>query len=139
MDAERELKFIGGVVMTQNQKRFAEVYVKCGNATQAYKKVYEGSNDNTASTNGSKLLNNSEIRDYIDKLNKRIDKKNIASLEDCLKILTDIMNDDETGKTDKLKAIDLRLKTLGAYLDKVQVSSDSQINIKIDCGDADGC
>lgn len=125
--------------MTQNQKRFAEVYVKCGNATQAYKKVYEGVNDNTANVNGSKLLNKSEIRAYIDRLNQKIDKKNIASLEDCLKLLTDIMNDTETGNTDKLKAIDLRLKTLGAYLDKVQVSSDSQININIDCGDVDGC
>ena len=36
--------------MTDNQKRFAREYVKCGNATEAYKKVYKVKNDMSAGT-----------------------------------------------------------------------------------------
>ena len=121
--------------MTDNQKRFAREYVKCGNATEAYKKVYKVKNDMSAGTAGSRLLQNVNVREYIQELNKKQENKHTLDLEDCLRILTEIAEDPTSTKNERMKAIDMRMKTLGVYLQRMQIE-DSSINIKIDTGDA---
>lgn len=52
--------------MTNKQKLFVDEYLIDFNATRAYKVVYKGcKKDETARVNGSKLLTNTNVNDYI--------------------------------------------------------------------------
>lgn len=54
--------------MTEAQKRFADEYLIDLNATRAYKVAYPSvSKDETARSNGSRLLTNANVKAYIDK------------------------------------------------------------------------
>ena len=53
--------------MTEKQKIFADEYIICLNATQAYKKAYPNiKKDEVARANGSRLLANANVKAYID-------------------------------------------------------------------------
>lgn len=120
--------------LTPKQKKFSDEYLKSGNATQAAIKA--GYSPKTAKAIGAENLTKPDIIEYIQKRNDKIEKKNIASLEDILKFLTEVVNDEEANKSDRLKAADMRLKTLGAYLDRVQTTGETTIKISVD--DTDG-
>ena len=49
--------------MTPKQTAFAEKYVECGNASEAYRHAYdaENSSDTTVWTNASQLLSNTKV------------------------------------------------------------------------------
>ena len=55
--------------MNQRRRNFCVYYVKYFNATKAYLKAY-GSEYTTANTNGSMLLKNEDVRQYINELLK---------------------------------------------------------------------
>ena len=60
--------------LTQKQKQFCLEYLKDFNATRSYKKVYWVS-DETASANGSRLLANAKVQEYLsDKAQKKLEK-----------------------------------------------------------------
>lgn len=121
--------------LTPKQKKFCDEYLKCGNATQAAIKA--GYSPKTAKAIGAENLTKPYIKSYIEKRNAQVDKKQIADLEDILRFLTSIIEDEDANKSDRLKAADMRLKTLGAYLDRVQTTGETTIHISVDGGDAD--
>ena len=62
--------------MTNAQKRFCDEYLVDLNATRAYKVAYSRcKKDETASVNGSKLLRNTKVQEYISKKQKEIEKR----------------------------------------------------------------
>lgn len=122
-------------MLNERNRRFCVEYVKCGNQTEAYRTVY-GTSDTVSKANAAKLMKKPEVREYIEKLNKKQEERRILSLEDCLRILTEIAEDPTSSKNERMKAIDMRMKTLGVYLQRMQIE-DSSINIKIDTGDND--
>ena len=62
--------------MTNAQKRFCDEYLVDLNATRAYKVAYSRcKKDETASVNGSKLLRNTKVQEYIYKKQKEIEKR----------------------------------------------------------------
>lgn len=75
--------------LTPKQKAFAEEYLKDLNATRAYKTVYKSvKSDETARTNGSRLLVNANVKAYVDKMMQEVSKKRIATAEEVLEFLT---------------------------------------------------
>lgn len=55
--------------MTDKQIKFCNEYIKDFNATRAYKAVYPScKKDSTANVNGSKLLRNAKVQQYIEQL-----------------------------------------------------------------------
>lgn len=74
--------------LTTKQKRFAEEYVKCGNATQAA--INAGYSAKTAKQTGNRLLTNVDLKSYIDAISKRISKKTIMDAQEALELLTGI-------------------------------------------------
>lgn len=125
--------------MTLKQQRFCEEYIKCGNATQAYKIAYPTvKNDDVARKNGSRLLTNADIKEYIEQKNREISNSNIADMQEIKEFWTSILRDNREKSTDRLKASEFIAKTNGAFIDKVQLESDNILTININ-GEFDEC
>lgn len=74
--------------LTEKQKRFADEYIKLGNATQAAIKA--GYSKKYANTNVSKLLRNTTIKSYLAERMKSIDSERIMSAKEAVELLTGI-------------------------------------------------
>lgn len=127
--------------MTPNQQNFADEYIKCGNAAQAYRQAYPScKTQRTAETNGSKLLRNAEVLEYIANKNKEIANDRIADMQEVKEFWTGILRSGTEETKDRLKASEMIAKTNGAFIDKVQVETDKPLEINISgAGDFDEC
>ena len=77
--------------MTDAQKRFCDEYLIDLNATRAYKVAYSRcKKDETASVNGSKLLRNTKVQEYISKKQKEIEKRTEVTQDMVIKELAKI-------------------------------------------------
>lgn len=74
--------------LTEKQKRFADEYIKLGNATQAA--IEAGYSKKYANTNVSKLLQNTTIKSYLADRMKSIDSERIMSAKEAVELLTGI-------------------------------------------------
>lgn len=74
--------------LTHKQKRFAEEYVKSGNATQAA--INAGYSAKTAYRTGADNLKKTQIKSYINKLSNRLKENSIMDAQEALKLLTGI-------------------------------------------------
>ena len=72
------------------------------------------------------------MQQYLDEVNEKLDKEKILTMNECLTLLKEIAYDKENERVstaDRLSAIDKRLKTLGAYIDRKQV--DPNVNTTV--------
>lgn len=76
--------------LKQSWLTFADEYLKCGNATASYKVAYPDVTDETAASNGYKLLRNAEISAY---LNDRW-QSNAASTDELINLQSNIARAD---------------------------------------------
>ena len=109
--------------MQRLQEKFCIEFVRCGNATQAYKNAgYKVRSDNTAAVCAAKLLRNTKIQSRIAELREELDSQKIMDATERRELLTQFARDKKTGKTDRLRAMDLLNKMDGVYINKTQVS-----------------
>ncbi len=119
--------------MTDKQKRFADEYIIDSNATRAYRIAYPScKKDETAWSNGYRLLRKAEVKDYIAERLQEIASNKIATAIEVMEYLTSVMRGEETDEKlseagtlelrvatkDRLKAGELLAKRFG--LDKPQ-------------------
>lgn len=77
--------------MTDAQKRFADEYLIDLNASRAYKVAYKScKKDETANVNGSRLLRNAKVQEYISKKQKEIEKRTEVTQDMVIKELSAI-------------------------------------------------
>ena len=77
--------------MTEAQKRFCDEYLIDLNATRAYKVAYKRcKKDETANVNGSKLLRNAKVKEYIAQKQAEIQKRTEITQDKVLKELAKI-------------------------------------------------
>lgn len=74
--------------LNKRHKRFCDEYLKDFNATRAYKAIYPTAKDETAATNGGRLLRNVEVSSYLSEQLQKTEIKSIASLNDILREIT---------------------------------------------------
>ena len=133
----------------ENVKRewqiFADEYIISLNATQSYLKAYPNVTEDTARTNGCKLLANTNIKKYIDKRLASKEDERIMKQDEILMLLTAIARGEATEQTlkgegngfqilvdkgvgakDRLKALELLGKRYGTFADKVIVDVDKE-------------
>ena len=68
--------------LNDKQKKFADEYIKCLNASEAYRKAgYKSDNIGTVKNNSSKLLAKTCIQDYISEKQQKLQKKTEITLE----------------------------------------------------------
>lgn len=100
------------MALTDKQKRFCEEYVIDLNATQAC--IRSGYSEDSAKEQGSRLLTNANIQEYILELqNAKADELNIT-FNDLARIELDIAYKGEKD-SDRLRAVDQLSKKLGFY------------------------
>ncbi|MBZ1529770.1 terminase small subunit [Leuconostoc mesenteroides] len=79
--------------LTPKQKRFADEYIKTGNATQSA--IEAGYSKKTARSVGSENLTKPDISEYIAKRLEKIDKEKIAEQKEILEFMTRVMRRQE--------------------------------------------
>lgn len=127
------------------QQRFADEYIKSGNATDAYVKA--GYSKNKANTNATKLLQNTTIKKYIKERIEQVQEESLMGVTEALAISASIARgepqqayskrydhltnevDRETTYTitpdfeERQRSIDHILKVHGAYLDRKEINA----------------
>ena len=77
-------------MLTLKQKAFADYYIECGNAAEAYRKAgYK--NYKSAAVEASKALNNPKVSQYIEERQKQIEDSRIASAAEIMQYFTSVM------------------------------------------------
>jgi phage terminase small subunit len=104
-------------------ENFCVEFVRCGNATEAYKRAgYKVRSDKVAGVCAAKLLGNARVQQRIAELRREMDSHKIMDAAERRELLTQFARDEETAKPDRLKAMDLLNKMDGVYINKTQVS-----------------
>lgn len=107
--------------LTPKQKKFADLYIKTGNATSSYMDVYE-CKEKAAEANSSRLIRNDKVCEYIEERNNKLDKKTIADMEEVKEYWTNILRRDTLGVQGGLKASEYIAKTNAAFIDKTELT-----------------
>lgn len=79
--------------LTPKQKKFADEYIKTGNATQSA--IEAGYSKKYANTNAPKLLQNTTLKQYIEKCMSEIASNRVMSYTEAVELLTSIARGEE--------------------------------------------
>jgi len=111
------------IKVTEKQEMFCQLIVNgdestLNNYTTSYEKSYSCSYK-TANSRSSKLKDNLNVQRRIEFLRKKRDEKIESRFDlkvaDLQNMIADIVNDEESKDADKLKGLDMLLKTIGGY------------------------
>lgn len=143
--------------MTVKQQRFADYYIELGNATEAYLKAYPNvKKENTARTNGSRLLTNANVSAYIAERMEELKSERVADQQEILEYLTSVMRGDhqeeilrgvgegaqtiddiDVSAKDRIKAAELIGRRYAMWTDKQDVNVKGAVTFIDDIGDED--
>lgn len=119
---------MGHTNLTAKQAKFAEEYVaNGGNATDAYRKVYNAKdpNSNTIYRRAHEVLTNSKVAARIKELQEEVKKSQVFTVEQHLATLAELR--DKAKEANQygaaIKAEEARGKVAGFYTQKVDLSS----------------
>ena len=73
--------------LTQKQEKFAQLYVELGNASEAYRQAYPGSEkwkDNTIWPRSSNLLNSSKVHARVEQIQAEAKERNAVTVDSIL-------------------------------------------------------
>ena len=109
--------------MRQLMENFCLEIEQSGNGTEAYKKAgYKVKSDNAAAVGAAKLLRKAKVQQRIAELRSEMDSHKIMDAAERRELLTRFARDEDTGKADRLRAMDLLNKMDGVYINKTQIS-----------------
>lgn len=109
--------------MNERQKAFADEYIISLNAEKSANKA--GYSANYSKAQSYKLLEKIGIKEYIQKRLKQKENSRIASAEEVLETITEILRDQENKAGDRLKALELLGKRYALYVDKVEATNNN--------------
>lgn len=124
-------------MLTAKQEQFAQNIIAGMNQADAYRSAYSCKNmsDNAIYVNASKLANDAKVALRLKELRDKLAKPTIMSAQERMEWLTRLINNDDEGTTDKLKAIDIMNKMQGEYVQKVEAEVKNAVNIHIELSD----
>ena len=106
--------------LTPKQKAFCEHYAgNGGNATRAA--IMAGYSENAATVEGSRLLTNVNVFDYIRELSEPAENKRIANAIEIKEFWTSSMRDDGEKMSDRLKASEHLAKSAAMFVERIEV------------------
>jgi len=114
--------------LSQKQKLFADEYIMSGNICQSAIKA--GYSASYADKQGYKLLDIIGMREYLQERTKELDKDKRADMEEVHEFWASILRNDKLDVSDRIRVSELIGKTNGAFLSKVEQTSDMKINVE---------
>ena len=117
--------------LTPKQSLFIDHYIETFNATEAYVRVFEPKNRVTAATEGSKLLRNPQIKVEIDRRLEALRDPIIASAQQVLTFLTEMMGKEDAKDTDRIRAAELLGKRYALFTDKIDLNQQVEVEINL--------
>lgn len=119
------------MALTPRQKKFADLYIKLGNATEAARQA--GYNAKSARQMGTENLTKPSISAYIAKRMVKQDAQRVASADEVLEFYTSVMRGEkkdqfglDSSLADRLKAADSLMKRWNMVEDKKQTVPQEQ-------------
>ena len=132
--------------LTEKKKKFADYYIKTGNATESAK--YAGYSEKTAYSSGQRLLKDVEVAKYVEETMEQLKKETIADADEVLQLLTSIARGETTEENafvdkngnpvivktqvkekERIKALELLGKRYKLYVDKVEANVDGEVKV----------
>ena len=111
-------------MLTAKQEQFVQNIIQGMSQADAYRSAYPNQrmSDKTLHEAASRLMANSKIVARLTELRNELVKPSIMSAQERLEWLTRLIENDEEGTNEKLKAIDIMNKMQGEYVQKVEGS-----------------
>lgn len=118
----------GRVKLTAKQLAWIDYYKQGETATEAARLAgYKGRNHDVI---GAQNL--VKLKDHIRDRDKLLEQPRIAGMEEINAFWTEIIRDRTGDMKDRLKASELRARSMGAFLDRVQHRGDLHIEVTVD-------
>jgi phage terminase small subunit len=140
------------VKLTERQKRFADLYIELGNASEAARQA--GYSPKTAFRSGQENMQKPAIKSYIDERIAEKDSKRIAKQDEVLEYLTSIMRGEQreqvlkgvgmgeqeideidVAANQRIRAAELLGKRYGLFKESHQIEGVQQVVIQNDLDD----
>ena len=141
--------------MTEKQKMFCDEYLIDLNGTRAYKAVYSNiKSDNAAAVRASRLLDQKDINEYIQKRLKELESKRVATVQEIMEYYTSVMRGESTSSVlalagdgvqevikkppdekERLKAAEALARRFGLFKDNIDITSNGKTVIVDDIDD----
>lgn len=140
-------------MLDERQKKFADLFLETGNATESYKQAGYKAKGNAAEAAASRLLRNVKVKAYIDEIAEKNQNNRIASRDEILEYLTKVMRgelseevpvptkkgisivDVEAGIKDRTKAAELLGKRYAMWTDNKNIEGNLGVTIVDDIDD----
>lgn len=121
--------------LSERQKKFADYFIKSGNAVDSYIKAGYKAKGDAARANASRMLTKANVQEYIKSKNSLMSKSRIADMEEVKAFWSGILRgelDDmklEVKLRDKIKVSELIAKTNGAFINNLEDTVPKEIRI----------
>lgn len=111
--------------LSVKQKAFADEYLKCGNAAEAYRNAgYK--NFRSASVEANKTLNNPKVAAYIAERQKQIEDRRIADVSEVLQFFSSVMRGEVKDQFEMDAALSDRLSAGRELMKRYDKSDDGK-------------
>lgn len=117
--------------LTPKQSLFIDHYIETLNGTESYERAFKPKNRHLASVEGSKLLANPSIKAEIDRRLEALRSPLIASAQQVLTFLTEMMGKEDAKDTDRIRAAELLGKRYALFTDKIDLNQQVEVEINL--------
>lgn len=114
-------------MLTAKQEKFVQNIIEGMNQADAYRSAYDTKrmSENAIYREASLLVSNPKVAQRLEELRKELTSDTIMSAQKRLEWLTELVDSDKEGTSDKLRAIDIMNKMTGEYVTKI----DGNLNV----------
>lgn len=122
--------------LNARDKRFADEYIRTGKIIESAIKA--GFAESTARDRAAEWLNpNSRsakisVLEYINEINKKIEKEKIADVKEIQEFWTKTFRDEEVEMKDRIKTSELLAKVQGAFIENINLTGNIKTNNPFD-------
>lgn len=122
--------------LNARDKRFADEYIRTGKIIESAIKA--GFAESTARDRAAEWLNpNSRsakisVLEYINEINKKIEKEKIADAKEIQEFWTKTFRDEEVEMKDRIKTSELLAKVQGAFVENINLTGNIKTNNPFD-------
>ena len=124
-------------MLTPKQEKFVQGIIEGKSQADAYRSAYscKKMTDKSIWEAASRLMNDDKVNARVQELRDQLTNETIMTAQQRLEWLTRLVNNEEEGTSEKLKAIDIMNKMQGEYVQKIEAEVTREVTINIELSD----